>query len=585
MTDDKPHLDEPKYLKQRSVGEDSETGVEKSGYTLSADPRFYYYHPRSTLALGRNFDHRDITESKPSAIVAQPIWLDQGAPSSSVDAFFVRDQRSLNLTAKRDIHVEGRYLTSNASVDYNFDGISKFSSDSISVVFIATVDFGREGLQAGATLTPQAASELQANPVAFARRYGRRYVAQQRRGAHLTAVVTVDALDSYTKNTFTTTLQGGTGIGEFSAKAKATFNKIVESAAKQSRMRIEVRAVGGNGPADLVKILTGYAKDADDPFSDISAKLKGALAGFTKENSAVIEYTISSMSDFGLSDNTLPPWLDAQEEQLIRLSEDYRNTLKDIEIIESYEAGTGPYPRRFPQFMDFALYNANDVSEVRPIVEGYRDAVKAQHAACLTGTGVSACGFPPGRYADRRHEQKFLGEELQERDTPPKVSFEVMAVKPGSDQHVKLDPVQAAIVLRSDPTARLAAVKFFEPDATEYYCWFVYGGRIASYRWITEWEDGTVHNQQGSGFGEMFLLFSQDGGGRNRGEGEEQRIINWMGRSTGSHAVRRKLVFYDIANREFEVTFFEGRWTAGGGGIQSGKCRFLGTNGNVERRF
>lgn len=584
MNDQENVLAEPKDIKAYVAPSAEKAELLENFLKIEADPRFYRYHPRSTLALGRNFDHRDVTDSKPAAIVSQPVWLDQGAPSSGVEVYYVRNQRELNQTAKRDVHIEGRYLAADASGGYTFDGISKFSSDSISVVFVATVDFGREALQAGAALTEAASAELTADPVAFARKYGRRYISQQRRGAFLTAVITIDALDSYTKNSFTSTLSAGGGIGSFSAKAKAEFNKIAESASKQSRMRIEVRAAGGNGPADLAKVLTGYAKDSADPFGDISTTLKAALAGFSKENSAAIEYTVSSMSDFGLDDSVLPPWYDTQEERLLALADDYRNTLKDLDVVEAYESGAGPYPRLFPKFMEFALYNAENVSEVRPIVERYHGAVKAQHATCLAGRSPRVCDFPAGRYADHRIKQRFLNEELRDRDTVPKAWFEVIAVTP-TDDYVKLDPVQSAIVLRNDPAARLNAVRYFEPTATEYYCWFAYGGQVVSYRWVTEWNDGTVRSQQGTGFGEMYLTFSEDGGQRSRSNGEEQRILNWMASVSGSHSLRRKFVFIDKANREFEVTFLEATWSASGGQIQSGQARFLGVNGNVTRRF
>lgn len=551
---------------------------------IQADPRFYRYHPRSTLSLGRNFDLRDVTEPKPPAIVAQSEWLDQGAPSTTIQAYFVRNQRELNQSAKRDIHIEGRYLSASASGGYNFNELTKFSSDSISVVLIATVDFGRQALQAGAALTAEAAQALQEDALNFARTYGTRYVAQQRRGAHLAAVVTIEALDEYTKREFTSNFQAGGGLGGFSAKAKASFNRMVESASKQSRLRIEVAAVGGDGPTNLKAILTGYAKDSADPFGDMSTKLQSALAGFTKENSAAIEYTVSTMADFGLDDTVLPPWRDAQEEQLLKLADDYMNTLKDIEVIESFETGQGPYPILFPQFMEFALYDAYTVAEVREKVETYRDAVKATHRACLGSSGFSACGFPAGRYVDGRNRNLFLSEELIERDKPPKVWFKVIAVTPGSDYN-ELDPIQSAIVLRNDPSARLSAVRFFEPDATAYYCWFTYGGRIVSYRWITELSDGTTNDQQGTGFGEMVIKFSEDGMGRDPRAGEEQRTLDWMASASGTHSVRRSLRFFDEANRSFDVTFFEANWTSGNGQIQSGEYRFTGVNATVTRRL
>ncbi|MEP1574735.1 hypothetical protein [Roseibium album] len=585
MNDLEIDLAEPKDIKTYVASGSEKAELLADFLKIEGDPRFYRYHPRSTLALGRNFDHRDITDSKPAAIVSQPVWLDQGAPSSGVEVYYVRNQRELNQTAKRDIHIEGRYLAANASGGYSFDRISKFSSDSISVVFVATVDFGRKALQAGAALTVAASAKLAADPVAFARLYGRRYVSQQRQGAFLTAVITIDALDSYTKNSFTSTLSAGGGIGRFSAKAKAEFNKIAESASKQSRMRIEVGAVGGDGPEGLAKILTGYARDSADPFGDISSKLKAAMAGFSKENSATIEYTVSPMSDFGLDDSVLPPWYDAQEERLLALADDYRNTLKDLEIVEAYEGGAGPYPRLFPHFMEFALYNAENASEVRPIVERYRDAVKAQHASCLAGSGLRACQYPAGRYADQHSGHLFLNEDLRDRDTVPRAWFKVIAVTP-TDDFVELDPVQSAIVLRNDPEARLGVVRYFEPAATGYYCWFVFGSaRVVSYRWVTEWSDGTVRSQQGTGFGEMSINFSEEGIQGSRGDGEEQRILNWMASVSGSHSIRRKFVFIDKANREFEVTYLEATWSASGGQLQSGQVRFLGANGNVTRLF
>ena len=94
-----------------------------------------------------------------------------------------------------------------------------------------------------------------------------------------------------------------------------------------------------------------------------------------------------------------------------------------------------------------------------------------------------------------------------------------------------------------------------------------------------------MRSQQGTGFGEMYLTFSEDGGQRSRSNGEEQRILNWMASVSGSHSLRRKFVFIDKANREFEVTFLEATWSASGGQIQSGQARFLGVNGNVTRRF
>jgi len=552
---------------------------------IETDPRFYRYHPRSTLALGRNFDPRDVTDSKPVAIDAQGEWLDQGAPSSSIQAYYARNRRELNITVKRDLHIDMRYLTANAQGTYDFDSVSKFTSDSISVVLIATADFGREALKAGAALTEQAQTELAENPVGFARKYGTRYVSQQRRGAHLTALVTISALDRSTKTEFTSTFQGGGGIGSFSAKAKAVFNRMVESASKQSRLQIDVRAVGGNGPSDLAQVLTGFAANSSDPFGDMSVRLRAALAGFTKENSAVIEYTVSSMSNFGLDDTVLPPWHDNQEEQLHRLVEDYRNTLRDLAVIESYETGEGPYPRLFPDYMSSAIWGADTLEEARRAVEDYSEAVKQTHRACLAASSIEPCDFPAGRYANHRWKKNFLNEDLAERDIPPKVEFEVMVEVPDDDFPIVLDPLQSALILRLDPTVRLSAVQRSEPSAIGYYCWFKFGGRVDSYRWITELGDGTVYDRQGSGSGEMVIIFSQDGEGRNSRDGEEQRTIDWMASATGSHSVARKLKFVDQANRTFDVTFFEASWNADSGRVVSGQGRFLGTNADVILRF
>lgn len=545
---------------------------------IKGDPPFYKYCRQSSLALGRNFDPKDITQAKPACIIYTSEPLDAGSPGATIEATFVRNWRQLNSTIGLDIHFEARYLAAGGSLDYTFNSETDFTESSISVVIRASADYGRYAVKAGAQLTPEAFA-LRDNSAEFAKRYGTRYVAIERRGAHLAVMLTIRSLDESTKSTFTSEFKADGGWGKLSAKASVKFNDMLKIAAKQSRLQISATSTGGEGLSQLSKLLLG-STNSEDPLADMKSHISQTLDGFSKTNASPVEYTVSSMKDFFWDPDGVPSWDDPHEEGIQQLAADYRNALRDVEIIENYVKKRGDYYALFPDF--FAYRGA--IEQIKERVESYIGAVKDRHKACLSGFSFEACSLPEGRYANDNFGRKFFNEILQERARIPAATIEVYAVKPDGTLSF-LDTVKSASVFKFSPGKRLSLVKQFEPDASWFYAMIsIRGVSLIGFKQITEYSDGTTQIIDHVVEGEFSFGLAEEG--RDDSEvGFETDTINWMAKHRGEWSATTSFILIDKTNREFPVRLLEAIWQANGSSITHGELRIMASNGVLERNF
>lgn len=562
------------------------TRIEKSRDNtayIEGTPRHYGYSEKSILSLGQSYDPKDVTDYRVPCIEFEPLVRDQGSPSSSVRAVFIRNRTELELTMGLSGHAEARALGSGGRSEYSFSSVNKFSRDSVSVLLVATADYGRFSLKPGVSLTEDAAELLSRDHTEFAERHGTRYVAQERRGANLSVLITISGIDVSTKNTFTSSFSGSGGWGPVKGSAKTTFNLMLGIGSKQSRVSIEARAVGGDGISSLSDLLLQQAQSSSDPLGAMMSACAKTLKTFTKENAATIEYTTSTLEDFGWNPNQFPGWPDQKEIAIRGLASDYWNTLKDIEIVKDYEKRRGVYYALFPNILEYMVAGAYSERDVRPIVEAYQERLEAQHRQCLENPSLEACSRPDGRYTIQGN---FINEQLQERAAPPTLELQVIVIR-ADGTPMELDHIKSAIVMRSEPSARMDVVKNLEPAADNYYTWFTYGGSlIRSYKWVTEWSDGTVREQPGSGFGSMSIVFDEGFSDQQEPrKGFERSKLDWLARHKGQWSVVSSLKLIDGANREFNATYMEADWSANGNQITSGEVRFLSGNALVHHKF
>ena len=158
---------------------------------VEGDPQFYFYYPHSALGLGLGFDPADTSVPKRPCIAGKKEPIDPGAVGTQFQMTYVKNWNQLNTAMRTDAKIDASYLTFKGNAEYTIDTSSAFEFNSITIVLRAWSDFGRWGLTADAKLIDEAHDDLQKDPRKFASKCGIRYVAIERRGATVSAVITL----------------------------------------------------------------------------------------------------------------------------------------------------------------------------------------------------------------------------------------------------------------------------------------------------------------------------------------------------------------------------------------------------------
>ncbi|MNX41021.1 hypothetical protein D3C86_714150 [compost metagenome] len=526
------------------------------GMLIEGDPLIYKYDPRTTLALGRGFSPNDISAPKRSAIEFREKSLDAGAPSTSFKITFVQTEDQLDASMSLDSKAEATYLGAKAESRSSFKFGFGIKRKSVVIVITAFTDFGRWSLS-DEKLTDEAKQTL-GSPTKFVENFGSRYVAIERRGAIVSVVAIMHAVDSQMRVDFESEFGGGGGWGPVEASAKAKLTTMLKISAKQGQLDVEVMATGGQGLSGLKGIAQGVLSNSEDPFSSVKDALEQYLAGFNKDNASPIEYTVAPMSRFGLNENGIDPWTDENERRLLLLVRRYRLAREALDTMPAIRSG---------QHVLCTIFKREEIWDIvnsQLDLDNYIGAIAKLHKEVkLNPDTPDSLQYPP-------HISRLIN-YLDILKTPPALSM--------SETSFGMSNTQLRSILRVPPGKRLALAKEFFPKSPENSIHIFYSVDAIfdfhSIVYVYEYAgDPPSESREDPWDGHMGIPWSIEPDIVTI-DAYERTLYKWLAKHNGSFDVLISLKMRDKVGHIYKIGFVNYKFTAGAGTIGSLETNIL----------
>ena len=411
---------------------------------VEADPSYYDFHPMSVMTLGVGFLPNNVSDPKIPCIVAQHVDLESGALGTQFFTNLVTNSEQLKYALSLDGKVDASYLAFKGGATFSFKTAFSSEEDSATLVIQARSEYGRKGLSPP-QLTDDAQKLLSADPTAFAKKCGTRFVDIERRGASADAIITLFGLSREEKNSITTSASGSGGWGALSASGTVNFQAELQKATKTGRATIQVVATGGSGIGALGDTIKGLSAHPDS-LAAIESALSIYLNQFTSQNSVPIGFHVAKMEDaFGWNPSNADLWTIQKERKLRAIVEAYRSTADAIETASAMSAGKDI---RVP-IMTSAEITA--VVEAVPAWQRLLDQMAEAHKKCKQNQDLNACEditAPPSLSL------------IPPIPSPPHASFRVLA-----DAEL-LGEIESRSIVYDSGSGLLDRVHNLRPDAT-----------------------------------------------------------------------------------------------------------------------
>jgi hypothetical protein len=511
------------------------TTLNKPGSTIESDPTFYKYHPQSSLALGRSFDHKDVTRPMRPALTFTEYSMDKGSPQAYFSLEFVTNEDQLDIAMSLDSKVEASYLAAKASGSSTFSMGFKVKKDSIVVVAKLYKDFGRYGIKEGACLV-QDAVDLLGNPKSFVQTFGDRYVSIERRGASACVVISIESAATDLKLDFKNEFSGSGGWGKLSASAEMKFEFLFKQAVKQSRLSVEAVATGGDNIANLAQTIKGL-KDTDTAISAIQQMLNDFLAQFTPDKGVPIAYSVSSLSQFKLDESNLDLWTDDKERELSNLVREYRMAHDALDAIPALREGSHVFNKLWPYLKELTDW----IVSCEAFIESHIDELVEYHTALKNGHPQRVIQFP----AAVSQYSSMMDQAL----TPPHINF-----------GAPLNDAQIRAVLRAKRGDRYRVAKQF--DSSLIGIALLMGVESVQFGLFT----ATEFVRYSDGGFRQFKEYPYDGHGSglwyeepNVGSDstDEDNWVEWFAKHKGRFKLTAGWLVRDVAERVFEISIMD----------------------------
>lgn len=526
----------------------------------------YRYHPRLTLALGRGFSPNDLFAAKEGCIDFVPVRLDPGPPLTTFSQTYVTSERSLYESIGYELRAEAAVLDAKARTGIQTTTARTTDAHSVMVVVNATTDFGRWGMKAGAALTEDAKRRV-ADPAGFAKFCGTEFVSIERRGASVSAILTVNTRTDALKRALELSLRGAATYGPISASVQQRFNSELKRSAREGRLSVDIVSTGGIGLGGLNSVVIAQAA-TDAGLDAVKKSLAEYLKSFSESNAAAVEYVTASMEQFGW-DRSGYVEEPIDYPRLIAISEEFQRASARLRLIEDLERSGS---RLRPLIGDG---NAKLISSyMKPTLRRYLDRLRDAHEACKRNREDDWC---TSMFEDDG-TRIFNPPDLPIFDKlfrPPSVRFEA-----GSDpsnprteeQRLSADalrvildapltgresarkpidsypgPLEVTITVAADYPLKTVRTLFVDADSTEETSVFgeaVVQGPDVTYRYFTTGPD-TEH-----------FSFESD-------------LANWAKQFREKKSGMFVFLVKDAADREWRVPFLEASWSKGGKGFET----------------
>jgi hypothetical protein len=525
---------------------------------VEGDPRYYYYHPKTALALGLGFDPADVADPKRPCIVRDHVPLDPGSPKTDLAMTYVRTWDQLNLSMNVDTKTEASVLAFKGNASYSIDTSSMFTTNSITVVMTASSDFGRWGLGPKAVLTEEAKALL-ADGKAFARICGTRYVAIERRGASVSAVITLHSVQTEFKASFDAEFANSGGWGRVSASAQTKLHGAISSAANQDRLSVQVGATGGAGLGGLKGTIEKLAAVEKEPSKKILEAVDASLTGFTKENASPTEYVVQSMERYGWDPSTIDPWTDFKERKLRALGRAYREAGIELDYLTAIENGTSALNKLFGN-TPLGKKWLQDKIQLKPDLMSHIQKIAVAHKKCKENVDLQYCEVPPGQVLVLLPDEKHWLE-------PPKASFYVVG-QDSSNNKIDFTEVQVGAIINAKRGHRLSVARAFAPKTAQIFIGLnIDGNFLASERQIFQYSDGrSVGSDEGKTGG---YPWAEEPTETMKLQYYETALYTFLGQHNGSFEGSELIQVRDEMGRVFRITLCRARWKANGKNVIS----------------
>ncbi len=313
---------------------------------VDGDPDVYQYHPELALTFGRGFSPNDLTERKLPCLKYETQKIDAGPVNAEIFFQLHYNRDSLNLSAELDYKVDVSILknTATAGFDTELGFQHEHGMQRVIAVLRAEIDYGRWGLTPDIRLTDYAQGLIDSGKHAeFARTCGTRYVSEERRAVAIEVTVILSSMDTRTVADLAGEFKAGVPFkAPLKVSQKQKLAGALDVVSKLDHLTVNVRAVGGGDPeaySDTIEATIEEKLRSSDPIDGIWKLIRGSLKQLDKGGAATVAYGVASMEHFGWKPDGIDPWTDWHEEELRRITMQYRDTLDDLVIARQIESG------------------------------------------------------------------------------------------------------------------------------------------------------------------------------------------------------------------------------------------------------
>jgi hypothetical protein len=262
----------------------------------------FEYHPKGTMSLGSCFNIKEPLVRRRSAIKFTNKPPDKRS-NIQFRTYGIQKSSDLAHALGIDVHVEASSLSYNGSADFGYNVSSESRESSLTVVFGATIEYAPKILEEDYQLTAEAkqvADKLESNPTLspeiFTNQFGTHFVVEEKRGASLAIIVTINNITEASKKSIASSANGEGGFGFGSLQASAAFLSQVRRANESKDLNININVRGLKDNAQVRDFLIQIAKSEKnlDTLQVYMATLLGKLNDTT---SVPTEYLVAPLSN------------------------------------------------------------------------------------------------------------------------------------------------------------------------------------------------------------------------------------------------------------------------------------------------
>lgn len=278
--------------------------------TSSHEPRYYSYHPRSPLALGKGFSPARLEEPKPQCVKGTAPDPAPGAINTTYESYLVFDSQQLKEVLKLDARIDASYLSFSASASFNYKYSSMFSANSLTFVVQAESEYRPrhflpphelEGFVQAIVKSPGALTVAGAVYQAC----GTHIALVERRGASVAALLTITGMTQQERTEIAASLEGKGTAAVASGSVSVHWSREIEKASKSGRLDIRVLATGGGGIEKLSGLVSATLGKPDTSTAEstqsVVEALGKALANYLESAGAIhaapLGYHVTRLSD------------------------------------------------------------------------------------------------------------------------------------------------------------------------------------------------------------------------------------------------------------------------------------------------